>query len=110
MQTESDIKEAAETTSIPDISYSRMEATHELYGASHQLKNINMELKTYALVFLDENSSCRIMQEYTGRITHSIIPAISKIMSIIDNSDKHIAPYNLFLEQRLHVTVKRGMQ
>ena len=69
-----------------------MEATRKLFDASHRLENIKRELKTYADAFLDEQSSCRTIQEYTKRITHCIIPAISKIISVIVYSGKHIAP------------------
>ena len=70
----------------------RMEATRKLFDASHRLENIKRELKTCAAAFLDEQSSRRTIQEYTRRIAHCIIPAISKIISVIDYSGKHIAP------------------
>ena len=70
----------------------KMEATCKLYEVSHRLRNIKRELKTYADAFLDEQSSRRTIQEYTRRITHCIIPAISKTISGIDYSGKHIAP------------------
>ena len=71
---------------------SRTEATFKLYKASYRLEKINGVLKTYAAVFLDEQSSHKTIREYTRRITHCIIPAISKIISIIDYSGKHILP------------------
>jgi len=89
----SDSLEAARKPTMPGTkSDSAMEATCNLCEAMHRLQSINRELKSYVAVFLDSTSSQRTLQDYTRRITHCIIPALSKIASIIENSGKHIAP------------------
>ena len=86
------LNETDQSSNVVTKTDKKLFGVQQLYEAPHRLKNITSELKVCVVILEDKNASQRKRNDIVSNITKVILPAIVKVIGVLNDTGKNIAP------------------